>query len=161
MRPRASAASSFEIWRKVVRPTQLCCEAKSFGRSSIDAMWSIGALDARLNSDWQGSFPGLVGWPLRHCEPSFVAIVAAIGGRQAGRGERVFFPRDRLVGNTKPPRRAVLRVRCWAPALSDGPACRGTLISIRLSSSLPVTVRLAATPRCQPPGCLDDHASQW
>jgi hypothetical protein len=27
-----------------------------------------------------------------------VAIVAAIGGRQAGRGERGFFPRDGLVG---------------------------------------------------------------
>jgi hypothetical protein len=50
--PRFRAASSFEIWRKVVSPTQLCGEAKSFGRSSIDAVWSIGAWDARLASEW-------------------------------------------------------------------------------------------------------------
>jgi hypothetical protein len=56
LRPRSSAASSFEIWRKVVNPTQLCREAKSFGRSSIDVVWSIGAMDARLASAWLDRF---------------------------------------------------------------------------------------------------------
>jgi hypothetical protein len=74
VRPHASAASLFEIWRKVVSPTRLCREAKSFGRSSIDAVWSIGAADARLTSEWQGSFRGLVDWPLRHCEAPLLPL---------------------------------------------------------------------------------------
>jgi hypothetical protein len=76
-RPRASAASSLEIWREVVSPTQPRREAKSFGRSSNGAMCSIGALDARPASESQGSFPGLLGALFGHCEPSYVAIVAA------------------------------------------------------------------------------------
>jgi hypothetical protein len=40
---RAIDASSFEIWRKGVSPTRDVRRAKSFGLSSIDAIWAFSA----------------------------------------------------------------------------------------------------------------------
>jgi hypothetical protein len=62
MRPRASSQFVRDL-EESSSPTQLCRVAKSFGRCSISALWSIGALDARLTSEGQGSFPGLVNRP--------------------------------------------------------------------------------------------------
>jgi hypothetical protein len=40
---RVIDASSFEIWKKGVSPTRDVRQAKSFGRSSIDAIWPFSA----------------------------------------------------------------------------------------------------------------------
>jgi hypothetical protein len=56
-----------------------------------------------------------IGWPLRHCEPSFVAIVAAIRGWRPFIVNAVSSRRTGLVGNTKPPRKTVLAMLgAWA-----------------------------------------------